>query len=212
MVTATVPRPLQLAERAAERFNFTLVRIPLALEGFQRLENFLHVLEGFLQRTHNVIYLLDRALDARLGRRMEMALRRRRRAPRRWFRFNRRLSRPVRFCEFRLGGIRSEFEWRFGFGFFRPKRRGRRWLSRGCGLGALQWFAAPSTAASTSAVAASGTSPAPRWRLGIGCLGLTGVRYWVINHFQCQNAWKDDDCNGNFSWTHLATFSKILSA
>jgi hypothetical protein len=54
---------LQMSERAAELFDFVLVRIFLALGEFECLENCVHVIKGFAQCFYDLIDLLDGSLD-----------------------------------------------------------------------------------------------------------------------------------------------------
>jgi len=197
MVASAVARPLQVLEGPSQGFDFALVRVPLALEGLQRLENFLHVFESFLQRVDDFIYLLDGAFDAGFGSRMKMAFRHRRRWPMRGgLRLNRGFCGCLRFCGFRFGVFSSEFESRFGFRFLRAKR----WRLLRLGRIGVDWsgclrFLQLLAAAAATTTPASRAAPTPLRRRGIRCLRRTRVRYGVINHFRVQNAWKDGDCN-----------------
>ena len=62
MVSA-FPRPVQLAQAAAKRFELLLVGGLLPLGQFQRFQHFFHAPERSLKRLDDVVDLLDRLLN-----------------------------------------------------------------------------------------------------------------------------------------------------
>jgi hypothetical protein len=102
MMTAAFARSLQMPERAAEGFYFTFIRVALALKRLQRLEHFFHVFEALTQGIDDVVYLLDRALNARFGGRLEIP----------WWWLRRMISGSgLRFRDFSRRFVPGRFIW-----------------------------------------------------------------------------------------------------
>jgi hypothetical protein len=78
MMAATLARSLQVTERAAEGLDFALISAALAFESLKSLQHFFHVFETLPEAVHDIVHLLDRALNAGFGGRLKMALRGRR--------------------------------------------------------------------------------------------------------------------------------------
>jgi hypothetical protein len=63
MAAVSVSRMLEMAQRAAELFDFLLVRIFLALGEFQRFEHFFHVVQRLAKGFDNPIDVVDGMLN-----------------------------------------------------------------------------------------------------------------------------------------------------
>jgi hypothetical protein len=63
MPLVMLARPMQLAKRALKILNFALVIDLLSLGELQRLEHFLHFIQGMLEFLNDPVYLLDGAGD-----------------------------------------------------------------------------------------------------------------------------------------------------
>ena len=59
------PRPVQLAQAAAKRFDLLLVGVLLPLGQLQRFQYFLHFVQGSAERLDDLVDFLDRLLNAR---------------------------------------------------------------------------------------------------------------------------------------------------
>ena len=62
---SAVPRPVQLAQAPAKRFDLLLIGGLLPLRQFQRFQHFLHVFECSPKRLDDVVDLFDRPLNGR---------------------------------------------------------------------------------------------------------------------------------------------------
>jgi hypothetical protein len=60
---SALTRAIQLPERAAQGFNFLFVSVLLTLGQFERLQQFLHVLERCLQGFDDFVYIPDGFLN-----------------------------------------------------------------------------------------------------------------------------------------------------
>lgn len=68
MMMTAVTRPLQLPQGAAQGFKLALIRVPLALEAFQQLQNLVHLFEALFERIDNLVYLLNGLFDVAFRR------------------------------------------------------------------------------------------------------------------------------------------------
>lgn len=62
-VAAPIAWTLNLAQRSAERVNFPLISIFLALGQFECFQQFLHVIQSALEIVHDAIYIVDCLLN-----------------------------------------------------------------------------------------------------------------------------------------------------
>ena len=56
-------RPLQVPQRTTQSLDFTLIPLLLAFELLDHFLHILHIVQGFLQRDHDILYLFECFLD-----------------------------------------------------------------------------------------------------------------------------------------------------
>lgn len=137
-----------MAQSAAQGFYLALIGVALALERLERLQHLFHVFQALAKGVHDIVYLLDRVLNAGLGSRLKISRGSMGRVMRSGFWFGRAFNGRLM-----LGGLNwlihivSRLEGRLQF--IRANLSGRFFLGLRSSLGLLHLF--PSAASTATA-------------------------------------------------------------